>query len=63
MASLTVEAMKNHGTRFIMESVPQSIEKCDRSGQLKVNWTSVDGASKGEDTFDTVFMAIGIKYN
>ena len=61
MAGLAVDAMKGHGTQFIMESVPVSIEKCDTSGQLKVTWIKADGSPGGTAMFDTVFMAIGDK--
>jgi thioredoxin/glutathione reductase (selenoprotein) len=61
MASLVVENMEKHGTKFIKGAVPSAIEK-QPDGKLRVIFekASDDGVS-GSDVFDTVLLAVGRK--
>lgn len=51
--------MKNHGTKFIYGAVPISIEKIEND-RRKVVWINPDTKEViGEDTYDTVVLAVG----
>ncbi len=57
MSYLVVDGMQHHGTNFLMQCVPKSVEKCE-DGKLLVKWQ--DGSNvEGQDMYDTVMMAIG----
>ncbi|EDO46553.1 predicted protein, partial [Nematostella vectensis] len=58
MASLVTEYMSRHGTRFINQCVPVSVDKRP-DGKLHVQWTNPSSGERGEEEFDTVLMAIG----
>ena len=56
MAKLVTENMERHGTKFLLNTMP---EKFERSGRrVKVTWRGSDTGSNS-DIFDTVLMAIG----
>ena len=55
-SELVVDAMRQHGTKFLQPCQPSSIEK-QNDGKLKVTWRGDQGDE--QDTFDTVLMAIG----
>lgn len=56
MAKLVMENMERHGTKFLLNTMP---EKFERSGRkVKVTWRTSDTGTNS-DIFDTVLMAIG----
>jgi len=58
MADLVVSYMERHGTRFIRQSVPVSVEKT-AAGKLNVKWKDVSSGEETGEEFDTVLMAVG----
>eukprot|EP01027_Heterolobosea_sp_BB2_P022157 GEZU01032599.1.p2 GENE.GEZU01032599.1~~GEZU01032599.1.p2 ORF type:complete len:504 (+),score=174.12 GEZU01032599.1:256-1767(+) len=60
IAEMIVEYMEEHGTKFIRNSVPTSLEK--EGDKIKVTWSRKMGdydLGTATDTFDTVLFAIG----
>lgn len=58
MASLVMEYMESHGTRFLRRCTPSRVAKLP-SGQLEVTWEDSASGQKNTDTFNTVLWAIG----
>jgi thioredoxin reductase (NADPH) len=57
MAQQVTKYMREHGTAFIEQAMPTSVEPT-ANGQKRVTWELADGQT-GEGVFDTVLVAIG----
>lgn len=58
MAGFVVNAMKEHGTEFLMQCVPTRMEEVE--GRVKVTWNDAREGKQNSDIFDTVIVAIGM---
>ena len=58
MAELVAAYMADHGTKFIRQCVPVSVEKDDED-QLHVTWKNLVTDEEDRGTFDTVLFAVG----
>ncbi|ESO01919.1 hypothetical protein HELRODRAFT_188524 [Helobdella robusta] len=56
MAKLVTESMERHGTKVLVNTMPEKFEKS--GSRIKVTWRSSD-SGLNSDIFDTVVMAIG----
>ena len=58
MANLVADHMANHGTCFLRQCVPVSVERSG-DGRLLVHWRNLSSGENRGDTFDTVMFAVG----
>ena len=59
MADLVTDAVKDHGTNFLVKCIPKSVRQ-QSNGRLQVEYEyTSDGHTKTE-TYDTVMTAIGL---
>ena len=58
MANLVADHMANHGTCFLRQCVPVSVERSG-DGRILVHWRNLSSGENRGDTFDTVMFAVG----